>query len=120
VSLKVLSDHGSGHISNVIAALDWVVANRTTYNIRVVNLSVGASVTESYTTDPLCLAAKRVVDAGVVVVTAAGNLGKNPVTGQAQYGAITAPGNAPWVLTVGAYSHEGTLTRTDDKMGSYS
>ena len=116
----MLSDHGSGHISNVIAALDWVVANRTTYNIRVVNLSVGASVTESYTTDPLCLAAKRVVDAGVVVVTAAGNLGKNPVTGQAQYGAITAPGNAPWVLTVGAYSHEGTLTRTDDKMGSYS
>jgi serine protease AprX len=120
VSLKVLDDHAGGSISNVIAALDWVVTNRVAYNIRVVNLSVGASVTESYTTDPLCLAAKRVVDAGVVVVTAAGNLGRNPVTGKGQYGAITAPGNAPWVLTVGAYSHEGTLIRSDDKMGEYS
>jgi Subtilase family len=53
-------------------------------------------------------------------VTAAGNLGKNATTGHVQYGGITAPGNAPWVLTVGAYSHEGTLTRTDDKMGLYS
>src|SRR6185369_15400318 len=48
VSLKVLDQNGGGYISNVIAALDWVVANRTAYNIRVVNLSVGASVTESY------------------------------------------------------------------------
>jgi serine protease AprX len=120
VSLKVLDDHAGGYISNVIAALDWVVANRTTYNIRVVNVSVGAAVTESYNTDPLTLATKRVVDKGVVVVAAAGNLGKNPRTGEPQYGAITAPGNAPWVLTVGAYSHEGTLARNDDKMGDYS
>ena len=120
VSLKVLDDHGGGYISNVIAALDWVVQNKALYNIRVVNLSVGAAVTESYLTDPLTLAAKRVVDAGVVVVTAAGNLGKNPQTGKLQYGSITAPGNAPWVLTVGAYSHEGTLTRRDDEMASYS
>ena len=116
----MLDDHGGGYISNVIAALDWVVANRAAYNIRVVNLSVGAAVTESYTTDPLTLAAKRAVDAGIVVVTAAGNLGKNAGTGKTQYGGITAPGNAPWVLTVGAYSHEGTLTRNDDKMGRYS
>jgi serine protease AprX len=119
VSLKVLDAHGGGYISNVIAALDWVVANRTAYNLRVVNLSVGAAVSESYLTDPLTLAAKRVVDAGVVVVTAAGNLGRN-AAGKTQYGAITAPGNAPWVLTVGAYSHEGTLTRSDDKMGLFS
>ena len=97
------------HISNVIAALDWAVANATTYNIRVINLSVGAAVTESYMTDPLTLAAKRAVDAGIVVVAAAGNLGKNAQRAQPQYGGITAPGNAPWVLTVGAYSHEGTL-----------
>ena len=119
VSLKVLDANGGGYISNVIAALDWVVANHTTYNIRVVNLSVGAAVSESYLTDPLTLAAKRVVDAGVVVVTAAGNLGKN-AAGKPQYGAITAPGNAPWVLTVGAYSHMGTLTRYDDKIGDFS
>ena len=120
VSLKVLDSHGGGYISNVIAALDWVVANRGAYNLRVVNLSVGAAVTESYNTDPLTLAAKRVVDQGVVVVTAAGNLGRNPATGKTMYGAITAPGNAPWVLTVGAYSHEGSVARYDDKMAGYS
>jgi hypothetical protein len=120
VGLKVLDDRGAGYISNVIAAMDWIVANHATYNIRVVNLSVGAAVTESYTTDPLTLAAKRVVDLGVVVVTAAGNLGRNPTTGATVYGTITAPGNAPWVLTVGAYSHQGTTARGDDKMGGYS
>jgi serine protease AprX len=119
VSLKVLDDRGRGVISNVIAALEWVIANKAAYNVRVVNLSVGAAVTESYKTDPLALAAKRAVDAGVVVVTAAGNLGKN-ADGQTQYGAITAPGNAPWVLTVGASSHEGTVERTDDVMAGYS
>ncbi len=119
VSLKVLDANGGGHISDVIAALDWVVENRAAYNIRVVNLSVGAAVTESYETDPLTLAAKGAVDAGVVVVTAAGNVGKN-AAGQIQYGGITAPGNAPWVLTVGASSHMGTLTRTDDTVADYS
>ena len=119
VSLKVLDDRGRGVISDVIAALDWTVANKAAYNVRVVNLSVGAAVTESYKTDPLTLAAKRAVDAGIVVVTAAGNLGKN-ADGQTQYGAITAPGNAPWVLTVGANSHEGTVVRTDDVVAGYS
>ena len=119
VGLKVLDERGRGVISDVIAALDWIVANKTLHNIRVANLSVGAAVTESYRTDPLTIAAKRAVDAGVVVVTAAGNLGKN-AAGQTQYGAITAPGNAPWVLTVGAYSHEGTVARFDDVMAGYS
>ncbi len=119
VSLKVLDRDGRGVISDVIAALDWAVTNKALYNIRVINLSVGAAVTESYNTDPLTLAAKRAVDAGIVVVTAAGNLGRS-ASGQTQYGGITAPGNAPWVLTVGASSHEGTVTRTDDKMGGYS
>ncbi len=119
VGLKVLDERGRGVISDVIAAFDWVVANKAAYNIRVVNLSVGAAVTESYRTDPLTLAARRAVDAGVVVVTAAGNLGKNR-DGQVQYGGITAPGNAPWVLTVGAYSHEGTISRLDDVMATYS
>jgi serine protease AprX len=123
VSLKVLDQHGGGVVSDVIAAFEWAVTNRTTHNIRVINLSVGARITESYETDPLTLAAKRAVDAGIVVVTAAGNLGsKTTALGKkkTQYGSITAPGNAPWVLTVGAYSTEGTLTRWDDKIAPYS
>jgi serine protease AprX len=119
VSLKVLDGEGRGVVSDVIAALDWAVENRSAHNIRVINLSVGAAVTTSYNEDPLTLAAKRAVDAGIVVVTAAGNLGKN-ASGQPQYGGITAPGNAPWVLTVGAFSHEGTRNRRDDIVASYS
>ena len=119
VSLKVLDAHGRGVISDVIAAFGWAVANRTAHNIRVINLSVGARVTESYWSDPLTLAAKRATDAGIVVVTAAGNLGKK-ADGSPLYGTITAPGNAPWVLTVGASSTEGTPQRWDDKIAPYS
>ena len=119
VSLKVLDANGVGTISNIISALGWIAANGKTYNVRVVNMSVGANIKESYWTDPLTLACKRLTDAGIVVVAAAGNMGKN-AAGQLQYGGITAPGNAPWVLTVGASSTMGTLTRNDDTMAAYS
>ena len=119
VSLKVLDLNGQGTISRIIAALDWVAANAKTYKIRVVNLSVGAGVYESYWTDPLTLAAKAVTDKGITVVAAAGNHGKNSA-GQLQWGGITAPGNAPWVLTVGASSTMGTDTRADDQMAAFS
>src|SRR6476620_3718118 len=110
VSLTALDDQGQGTGSGVIAALEWAVANRSAYNIRVINLSVGAAVTESFLTDPLTLAAKHAVDAGIVVVSAAGNFGRNG-SGETQYGGITAPGNAPWVLTVGATNTQGTVER---------
>ena len=119
IALKVLDQNGQGTISHIIAALGWIKTNAKTYNIRVVNMSVGAAIRESYWTDPLTLAVKAVTDQGITVVTAAGNLGKN-AQGQLQYGAITAPGNAPWVLTVGASSTRGTLTRSDDTMAGFS
>jgi serine protease AprX len=119
VALKALDSEGAGYISNVIAALDYAVEQRTRFNIRVINLSVAAGVYESYTTDPLTLAAKRAVDAGIVVVTAAGNFGVN-AKGHVQHGGITAPGNAPWVLTVGAASHNGTTNRADDTIAPFS
>jgi serine protease AprX len=119
VSLKVLDGQGKGTISTIIAALDWVAANASTYNIRVVNLSVGAAVTQSYRIDPLALAARRLTERGIVVVAAAGNLGQN-AQGQRQYGGILAPGNAPWVLTVGAGSTEGTVRPQDDVMADFS
>ncbi len=119
IALKVLDADGRGTISHILAALGWVAANAKTYNIRVVNMSVGAAIHESYWTDPLTLAAKALTDQGITVVAAAGNFGKN-AAGQPQYGGITAPGNAPWVLTVGASSTMGTLTRKDDTLAAYS
>ena len=119
VVLKVLDAEGRGYVSDVIAALDYLVAHQDALNIRVANLSIATPVYESYLTDPLTLAAKRAVDAGIVVVAAAGNRGRNP-DGQDAYGGITAPGNAPWVLTVGASSHMGTAAREDDVMALFS
>jgi serine protease AprX len=117
--LKVLDGSGQGRVSDVIAALDYVVAHKDALNIRVANLSVMAPVYESYETDPLTLAAQRAVNAGIVVVAAAGNSGRS-ASGQTVYGAIGAPGNAPWVLTVGASSHMGTADRSDDSIAAFS
>lgn len=119
IVLKALDGSGRGQISDVIAALDYIVANKDALTIRVANLSVATGVYESYRTDPLTLAAKGAVEAGIVVVAAAGNRGRSP-NGRDAYGGVTAPGNAPWVLTAGASSHMGTCKRADDTMGAFS
>jgi hypothetical protein len=119
IGLKVLDANGQGYISDVIAAIDYAIAVRKTYNIRVINLSVASGVFQSYETDPLTQAARRAVDAGIVVIAAAGNIGTNS-KGDLQYGGITSPGNAPWVLTVGAASHEGTAARGNDILARFS
>jgi serine protease AprX len=119
VVLKVLDSTGRGRISDVIAALEYTIQHRSELQIRVVNLSIGAGVFESHDRDLLTLAAKRAVEAGVVVVASAGNAGKTE-SGRSLYGGITAPGNAPWVLTVGASSHLGTIDRSDDRIAAFS
>jgi serine protease AprX len=119
IVLKALDATGNGFTSNVIAAIDYAIAHRAAYNIRVINLSVAAGVYESYTTDPLTLAARRAVDAGIVVVAAAGNRGRGP-TGRTQYGGIASPGNAPWVLTIGAAHTKATVDRRDDEVAAFS
>jgi serine protease AprX len=116
---KVLDAAGQGYISNVIAAIDYAIANKAALHLRVINLSVAAGVYESYNTDPLTLAARRAVEAGLVVVSASGNLGK-AADGTPQYGGVGAPGNAPWVITVGASSHNGTADRADDTVAAFS
>jgi serine protease AprX len=119
IVLKALDGAGDGNVSQVIAAVDYAVRHRNTYNIRIINLSVAAPVYESYNTDPLTQAVRRAVDAGIVVITAAGNLGRDS-SGVLQYGGITAPGNAPWVLTVGASDDRGTLSASDDVVAPFS
>ena len=77
VNLRVLNSKGTGSVSNVLAAFNWLMANAATYNVRVVNLSIGMPAINSYKFDPLCVAARALVDRGIVVVAAAGNNGKN-------------------------------------------
>jgi len=119
IVLKALDSAGNGHVSDVVAAIEYAVAHRDELNIRVINLSIATPVYESYETDPLTLAAKKAVEAGIVVVAAAGNNGISPA-GHTRYAGITAPGNAPWVLTVGGSSHMGTTTRDDDTVARYT
>jgi serine protease AprX len=119
IVLKALDGAGNGQISDVVAAVDYAVAHRARYNIRAINLSVAAGVHQSHQTDPLAQAALRAVRAGIVVVAAAGNFGLSPA-GEPRSRSIAAPGNAPWVLTVGASDGMGTLTRSDDVVASFS
>jgi serine protease AprX len=119
VNVRVLGVDGSGLTSDVIAGIDWAIANRTRYNIRVINLSLGHPVFEPAATDPLCEAVKRAYDAGIVVVVAAGNSGKS-AEGHMVLGSITSPGNSPYALTVGAMNTWGTVGRADDSVTTYS
>src|SRR5581483_10267004 len=105
--------------SLIIAALDWCIANKDAYNIRVINLSLGSIAADSYQFDPLCLAARRAHDAGIVVVCASGNDGKD-AQGQKVYGTIHSPGDDPSVITVGAANTFGTDARSDDTVTTYS
>ena len=119
INLRVLNGQGVGNTASVLRALDWIVANRTTYNIRVVNMSLGMPAIDSYLNDPVCRAVRKLVDAGVVVFAAAGNNGKHS-DGNKVYGRIHSPGNEPSVITVGASNTLGTDQRGDDSVASFS
>lgn len=119
VDVRVLGSAGSGRTSDVIAGIDWVIANRRTYNIKVINLSLGHPVTEPSATDPLCQAVARAVAASITVVVSAGNYGLTS-TGAPVLGGITSPGNSPAALTVGSLDTKGTIDPSDDEVAPYS
>jgi serine protease AprX len=118
--LKVLDKNGAGYTSDVIRAVDYAVANRAALGIDIINLSLGHPIYEPATSDPLVQAVERASQAGIVVVVAAGNYGKNPTTGLPGYAGITSPGNAPSAITVGAIRTEDTVSRGDDRIPDYS
>ncbi len=116
ISLRALYPDGTGTTSDIITAIDWVIKFQRNYNIRVLNLSLGHPVYESYTTDPLCIAARSANNAGIVVVVAAGNEGQAG-TG---FGTIDSPANEPSVVTVGAMDDKNSVSTTDDVLAAYS
>src|SRR5205823_1785294 len=120
INLRVLDANGSGTDSQVIAAIQRAIQLKSTYNIRVINLSLGRSVYESYTLDPVCQAVEAAWKSGIVVVVAAGNAGRNNDYGTQGYATIQAPGNDPNVITVGATKTNGTPQRLDDTVASFS
>ncbi len=120
INLRALDANGSGTDSQVIAAIQRAIQLKSTYNIRVMNLSLGRNIYESYTLDPLCQAVEAAWKAGIVVVVAAGNTGRDNSYGTQGYATIQAPGNDPNVITVGATKTNNTAIRVDDTIASYS
>jgi serine protease AprX len=116
VSLDVMDDHGVARTSDVIAACQWILANKDTYNIRIANFSLHSSTKSHFFQDPLDQAVEKLWFKGVVVVTAAGNYG----TANGPSGVMYAPGNDPFVITVGAIDIGGTKNVRDDTNAPWS
>ncbi len=114
INVRVGDDTGAATISDVISGLQLVLENQRRFNIRVVNLSLRVDVPQSYTTDPLDAAVEFLTFRGILVVAAAGN------TGSAADAVSYAPGNDPFVLTVGAVDDAGTESLADDAVPSWS
>lgn len=114
LDLHVLDQNGASNDSAVIAAIQTAVNLRNRYNVRVINLSLGRPIYESCSLDPLCEAAEAAWNDGIVVVAAAGNLGRNG------YSTVLSPGNSPHAITVGAMKTIETYSPSDDQVASYS
>ncbi len=91
VSVKVFDDLGNGDSGTLIAGMDWVLNNKDTYNITVVNMSLGTDTISAIVDS----AVADLANAGILVVSSAGNEGVNS-------GGIGSPGSAEMSLTVGA------------------
>lgn len=120
VGLKVLDRQGSGRTSDVIRAIEFVIANRVRLNVQIVNLSLGHPIFAPAADDPLVQAVERASASGLIVVTSAGNFGQKESDGTVGYAGITSPGNAPSSITVGAAMTKDTVIRTDDEVAPYS
>ena len=112
VSVKLSGANGAVDVTQVLAALRWVVRHKDTYSIDVVNLSFGTDSQQSPATSPLNYAVQQAWDAGIVVVASAGNLGDQP-------GTVTKPADDPLIISVGASNENGTSQRTDDTITSF-
>ena len=115
VSLKVATATGATDVTQIIAAIDWVVrhAHDGGRNIRVLNLSYGTDSIQPYDVDPLSHAVERAWQAGIVVVAAAGNEG-------ATRQQLADPASDPYVLAVGADDTHGTLSPADDTVADFT
>jgi serine protease AprX len=114
VSVKVSDDAGNSNESDLIRGLAWVYSNRSAYHIRAVNISAHALTSSTYLTSPVDAAVEALWQAGVVVVVAAGN------EGSARAAMWHAPGNDPFVITVGALDDNQTAGHDDDTLASFS
>jgi serine protease AprX len=113
VSVKAAGYDGATDVSTVLAGIQWIVAHKDLYGIRVMNLSLGTDSSQDYRLSPLNHAVERAWAAGIVVVVSAGNSGPGP-------GTVMKPGDDPYVITVGAADDEGSMAIGDDRVPVFS
>jgi serine protease AprX len=115
VNVKVADAFGTTDVSQVLAAIGWVVEHRRDHglDIRVLNLAFGTDGVQSYVLDPLAFAVEQAWRKGIFVVVSAGNKG---------YGSrkLDDPAYDPIIMAVGATDRRGTATRTDDRVAGFS
>src|SRR5579862_3469880 len=116
LSVRVMDDQGEATVADVVNAADWILQNKTTYNIKVANFSLHAADRASVLFDPIDQAVETLWLNGVTVVAAAGNYAVNGAESGVQF----APGNDPFVITAGAADQVGTLNTNDDVAASWS
>lgn len=115
LSLAISDDNGMAQETDLLRGLEWVYIHRFDQNIRAVNISMAASVPTSYTTSPIDAAVEQLWKGGVAVVASAGNNGSQADA------TWYAPGNDPFVITVGALDDNGSATnRANDSLASFS
>jgi len=116
VSLDVMDDNGMARTSDVIAAAGWIYDHKDQYNIRVANFSLHSTVPSNFTKDPLDKAVEKLWFSGVTVVAASGNYGRP----DGPSGVVFAPGNDPFVITVGAIDLDGSVRVQNHDIPSWS
>jgi serine protease AprX len=116
VDLDVMDDNGMARTSDVIAAAEWIYQHRAQYNIKVANFSLHSTLPSNFTEDPLDKAVEKLWFSGVTVVVAAGNYGH----ADGPSGVPFAPGNDPFVITVGAIDLEGSVAVRRHETPSWS
>jgi len=113
-SVKVGTSNGTVDVSQVMAAVDWIIQHRNddpAYPIRVINLSYGTAGSPSSQTDPVSFAVEQAWKAGIVVIAASGNEASSTVSN---------PGNNGYVIAVGSSATKGTVTRADDTVSTFA
>jgi serine protease AprX len=115
LSIDVMNDQGQATVGDILKACDFILANKAKYNIKVVNMSLHAVSRASVMFDPLDQAVEKLWMNGITVVAAAGNYGNGTPVG-VQF----APGNDPFVITVGAADIGTNLGVGDDSVAPWS
>ncbi len=113
LAIKALDENGGGSSSKIVEAISYIIDTKDKYNTKIINLSIGTPANNICEKDPLCRAVEKAVQAGLIVIVAAGNSGP-------ERGTILSPGTSRNAITVGAVDDKRTIDPSDDTIAPFS